>query len=121
MHSTSLHGSVTRNSFSKIVVWIHNFDPYAFVSADALKAQWKIICHGYKWAVEKREKQTRSGAAKTKLATCQHFSLLGFLHSVVSSQNTDSNVEINFCENKTNGQEAVKAPQICTSSEKNSN
>ena len=121
MHSTSLYGSVTRNSFSKIVVWIHNFDPYAFVSADALKAQWKKICHGYKWAVEKREKQTRSGAAKTKLATCQHFSLLGFLHSVVSSQNTDSNVEINFCENKTDGQEAVKAPQICTSSEKNSN
>ena len=34
---------------------------------------------------------------------------------------TDSNIEINFCENKTDGQEAVKAPQICNLSEKSSN
>ena len=39
----------------------------------------------------------------------------------MSSQNTDSNVETNFCESKTDGQEAVKAPQICTLSEKSSN
>ena len=39
----------------------------------------------------------------------------------MSSQNTDSNVEINFCENKIDGQEAVKAPQICNSSEKSLN
>ena len=39
----------------------------------------------------------------------------------MSSQNTDSNVEINFCENKTDGQEAVKTPLICTLSEKSSN
>ena len=70
---------------------------------------------------KKKEKQTKSGAAKAKLATCRHFNLLGFLHSVVSSQNTYSNVEINFCENKTDGQEAVKAPLICTLSEKSSN
>ena len=43
---------------------------------------------GYRQAVGKREEQTRSGAAKTKFATCQHFSLLGFLHLIVSSQNT---------------------------------
>ena len=29
---------------------------------------------------------TRSGAAKTKLVTCRHFSLLGFVHSVVMSK-----------------------------------
>ena len=79
------------------------------------------IHDGCRRAVEKREEQTRSSAAKAKLATCRHFSLLGFLHSVVSSQNTYSNVEINFCENKTDGQEAVKAPLICTLSEKSSN
>ena len=69
----------------------------------------------------KKRGATRSGAATAKLATCQHFSLLGFLHSVVSIQNTDSNVAKNFCENKTDGQEAVKAPLICTLSEKSSN
>ena len=79
------------------------------------------IYDGYQQAVEKREEQTRSGAATGKLATCRHFSLLGFLHSVVSIQNTDSNVAKNFCENKTDGQEAVKAPLICTLSEKSSN
>ena len=83
-----------------------------------LKAQWKKIRDSYRRAAEKREKQTRSDA---KLATCRHFNLLGFLNSVVSSQNTDSNVEINFCENKTDGQEAVKAPPICNLSEKSSN
>ena len=121
MHSTSLHGSVTWNSFSKTLVWIHNFGLYPFVSADALKAQWKKNRDGYIWAIEKREEQTRLGVAKTKLATCRHFSLLGFLHSVVSSQNADSNANINFWENKTDGQEAVKAPQICTLSEESSN
>ena len=83
-----------------------------------LKAQWKKIRDSYRRAAEKREKQTRSDA---KLATCRHFNLLGFLNSVVSSQNTDSNVEINFCENKTDGQKAVKAPAICNLSEKSSN
>ena len=39
----------------------------------------------------------------------------------MSSQNTDSNVEINFYENKTDSQEAVKALQICSLSEKSSN
>ena len=75
----------------------------------------------YQRAVEKREEQTRSGTAKAKLVTCQHFTLLGFLLSVVSSQNTDSNIELNICENKTDDQEAVKAPQICTLSGKSSN
>ena len=37
------------------------------------------------------------------------------------SQNTDSNVEIKICENKTDGQEAVKTALICTLSEKSSN
>ena len=86
-----------------------------------LKAQWKTIRDGYRRAVEKREEQTRSSAAKTKLETCRHFSLLGNLHSVVSSQTTDTNVKINFCESETDGQEAVKAPHICAPSEKNSN
>ena len=75
-----------------------------------LKDQWKKNCDGYRRAVEKREEQTRSGTAKAKLATCRHF-----------SQNTDSNVEIKFFENKTAGQEAVKTPLICTLSEKSSN
>ena len=39
----------------------------------------------------------------------------------MSSQNTDRNVKIKFCENKTDGQEAVKTPLICTLSEKKSN
>ena len=39
----------------------------------------------------------------------------------MSSQNTDSNVEINFYENKTDSQEAVKALHICTLSENSSN
>ena len=91
------------------------------VSVDSFKTQWKKIRVGYQRAVEKREEQTRSGAAKAKLASCQHFILLGFLHSVVSSRNTDSNIELNICENKTDDQEAVKAPQICTLSEKSSN
>ena len=69
----------------------------------------------------KKEDQTRSGVSKAKLATCGHFSLLGFLRSVVISQNTDSNVEIKICENKTDGQEAVKTALICTLSEKSSN
>ena len=82
-----------------------------------LKAQWKKIRDGCRRAAEKREEQTRSGAAKANSATYRHFSLPGFLNSVVSSRNTDSN-EINFCENKTDCQEAVKAPLICTRSEK---
>ena len=60
--------------------------------------------YGYQRAVEKREEQRRSAAAKVKLATCRHFNLLEFLHSVVSIQNTDSNVEMNFCEDETDGQ-----------------
>ena len=86
-----------------------------------LKAQWKNIHDGYRRAAEKSEEQTRSGAAKAKLSTCWHFSLLGFLHSVVSGQNTNSNVEKIFYENKTDGHEAVKIPSICTLSEKSSN
>ena len=39
----------------------------------------------------------------------------------MSSQNTDSNAEIKFCENKTDCPEAVKTPLICTLSEKSSN
>ena len=119
MHSTSFHGSVTRKSFSEILIWVHKFALYALVSVESpaeKNSQWLPAS-----SRKKKEKQTRSGAAKTKLATCRHFSLLGFLHSVVSSQNTYSNVEINFCENKTDGQEAVKAPLICTLSEKSSN
>ena len=90
------------------------------VSVDALNVQWKIIPDGYRRTVRKREEQARSGAAEAKLATCRRFSLLGFSHSVVSNQNTDSNVKLNFCEKKTDDQEAVKAPQICTLSEKSS-
>ena len=86
-----------------------------------LKAHWKKIDDGYRRAVEKREEQTRSGAAEAKLTTCQHFSLLWFLHSAVNSQKTDSNVAINFCENKTDGQEEVKASMIRTLSDKNTN
>ena len=86
-----------------------------------LKSSVEKIRDGCRRAVEKREEKTRPGAAKAKLATCRHFSLFGFLSSAVSSQNTDSNIEINFCENKIDGQEAVKAPQICTLSEKSSN
>ena len=86
-----------------------------------MKVQWKKNCYGYQRAVEKREEQPRSAAAKVKLATCRHFNSHEFLHSVVSSQNTDSNVEMNFCENETDGQEGAKASQICTLSEKSSN
>ena len=50
-----------------------------------LKAQWKKIHDGYRRAADKREEHTRSGAAKAKLATCRHLSLLGFLYSVVNS------------------------------------
>ena len=39
----------------------------------------------------------------------------------MSSQTTDTNVKINFCESETDGQEAVKAPHICAPSEKSSN
>ena len=39
----------------------------------------------------------------------------------MSSQNADSNANINFWENKTDGQGAVKAPQICSLSEESSN
>ena len=100
MHSTSFHGSVTRESFSKILVWIHKLVLYTLVSLDALKAQREKVRDGYQRAVEKREEQTRSDAAKAKLATCRHFSLLGILHSVVSSQNADGNIEIIFLKTK---------------------
>ena len=52
---------------------------------------------------KQKKKERRSGAAKAKLANCRYFSLLGFLHTAVRSQNTDSNIEINFCESKTDG------------------
>ena len=39
----------------------------------------------------------------------------------MNSQKTDSNVAINFCENKTDGQEEVKASMIRTLSDKNTN
>ena len=119
MHSTSFHGSVTRKSFSKILLWMYKFVLYALVSAE--NPLEKKIDDGYRRAVEKREEQTRSGAAEAKLTTCQHFSLLWFLHSAVNSQKTDSNVAINFCENKTDGQEEVKASMIRTLSDKNTN
>ena len=44
--------------------------------------------------------QTRSGAGSSKVATCRHFNLLSFLHSTVTSQGTDSNVDISLCENQ---------------------
>ena len=44
--------------------------------------------------------QTRSGAGSSKLATCRHFNLLSFLDSTVTSQGTDSNVDISLCENQ---------------------
>ena len=118
MHSTSFHGSVTRKSFSKILVWIHEFVLYTLVSVESpveKNSRWLPT------SSRKKEDQTRSGVSKAKLATCGHLSLLGFLRSVVISQNTDSNVEIKICENKTDGQEAVKTTLICTLSEKSSN
>ena len=39
----------------------------------------------------------------------------------MSIQTTDSNVEIRFCENKTDDEEQVKASQICSLSEEISN
>ena len=106
MHSTSFHGSVTRKSFSKILLWMYKFVLYALVSAE--NPLEKKIDDGYRRAVEKREEQTRSSAAEAKLTTCRHFGLLWFLHSVVNSQNTDSNVAINFYENKTEGKRKLK-------------
>ena len=69
-------------------------------SVDHLKNQWKKVRDGYKRAIEKRVKQTRSGAGSSKLATCRHFNLLSFLHSIATSQGTDSNVDISLCENQ---------------------
>ena len=67
---------------------------------DHLKSQWKKVGDGYKRATEKRVEQTRSGAGSSKLAIYRHFNLLSFLHSTVTSQGTDSNVDIGFCENQ---------------------
>ena len=86
-----------------------------------MKVQWKKIRDGYRGALAKRVEQTRSGAVEAKLASSWHFSLPDFLRSVVSSQNTDSNVEITFCENKTDCQKTVEAPLICALSGKSSN
>ena len=36
-----------------------------------LKVQWKKIRDGYRQVVEKREEETRSGAAKANLATVE--------------------------------------------------
>ena len=106
------------NIFSKILTRIHKFVLYASVSVESQvekNSQWLPT------SSRKREEQTRSGAAKAKLTTCWYFSLRWFLHSVVNRQNTDSNVAVNFCKNKIDGQEAVKVPLICTLSEKSSN
>ena len=73
----------------------------------------------YKRAMEKRVEQTRSGAGSLKLATCRHFNLLSFLHSTVTSQGTDSNVDISLCENQNDiesSNEISEDSQITTNS-----
>ena len=44
--------------------------------------------------------QARSGAGSSKLAKCRHFNPLSFVHSTVTSQGTDGNIDIGFCENQ---------------------
>ena len=58
------------------------------------------VLDGYKRATEKRVEETKSGAGSWKLAICRHFILLSFLHSTVTSQGTDSDIDIVFCENQ---------------------
>ena len=63
--------------------------------------------------------QTRSGAGSSKLATCRHFNLLSSLHSTLTSQGTDSNVDIGFYENQNDIEspdEISKDSQITTNS-----
>ena len=63
--------------------------------------------------------QTRSGAGSSKLATCRHFNLLSSLHSTLTSQGTDSNVDIGFYENQNDiesSNEIREDSQIATNS-----
>ena len=67
---------------------------------DPLKYHQKKIQHGYERAIEKRVEQMRSHAGSMKLVTCRHFNLLSFLHSTVTSQGTDTNVDTGFAKIK---------------------
>ncbi|XP_057292354.1 uncharacterized protein LOC130615750 [Hydractinia symbiolongicarpus] len=62
-------------------------------TVDVLKNKWKLIRDSYSRCMHKREEQTRSGAAVSKLAKCRNFEALSFLRSAVSSNESDSNVD----------------------------
>ena len=47
-----------------------------------------------KQCLDKRNKETRSGASHTKLPKCKYFDQLSFMHDKVSSRQTESNVSL---------------------------
>ena len=69
-----------------------------YVIADYLKNQWKLIRDAYMRCISKREKQTRSGAATTKLSRCKYFEILSFLKGIGEPTKADSNVDITINE-----------------------
>ena len=46
----------------------------------------------YRRCLNKREKQTRSGAAASKMSKCKYFDILAFLNESLSNKETDSNI-----------------------------
>ena len=59
---------------------------------DYIKGQWKLIRDNYRRCLQKRDLATRSGAGRSKLASCKFFTQLEFLHDSLSNKETDSNI-----------------------------
>ncbi|XP_065069816.1 uncharacterized protein LOC135694869 [Rhopilema esculentum] len=63
-------------------------------NVDFLKIQLKYLKDNLKRCLDKRNKETRSGASHTNLPKCKYFDQLSFMHDKVSSRQTESNVSL---------------------------
>ena len=66
----------------------------ATILVEFLKNQWKLMRDAYRRCVNKRDGQTRSGAAASKMAKCKYFDILSFLHESLSNKVPDSNIDL---------------------------
>ena len=75
--------------------------PFYFI-VEFLKAQWKKIKETMKRCLDKRNRLTRSGAARHALPKCKYFDSLLFIHDKISNHDTTSNIVIPSSPHETN-------------------
>ena len=63
---------------------------------NVLKSKWRSLRQGYSKCLQKRNENTRSGAAAKPDAQCQYFESLGFLKDSMTKSSTVSNISVPF-------------------------